>query len=137
MKLRWRNRKFSSLPFFVGKNHPYESWGVIKKFHFIDYLKLGKLIVSVWIIPWIFKSCQIKLSIPFGPKIKYLSNQLRYTRSTNFKYSKVWVFTIIVKFIDNGNDDVEYDHIHGNMIYGIVSLGPASGVPKLTHYGVV
>ena len=107
----------------MGK-HPYGRKFLIRDYSYRVDPKLGKGVVSVKIIPYVFHSCQKQLFIPWGPKIKYLCNKSRYTRALICKYSQIMVSYnnwIILNFIDEGKYCVDYEHINVTILDGNVA----------------
>ena len=69
--------------------------------------------------PCICHACSTKLYIPWDSTTKEAYIQPRYGKVNNFKYSKIlgshnnWV---IMKFLDDGSDNVEYECINRNIL---------------------
>ena len=77
------------------KNDQHEIIGIIWDYHYKANIKLGQSIVAVMMNPWCFKAHKIQLNIDWDKKIKDPSKQVIYARVTNWKYSRVWLFTMI------------------------------------------
>ena len=124
MKCIWNNKLFPSLNLINGKTAPYVSKGIIRHHHYKSYLNLGRGVVDIRRITWRFLACKTQSSLPCDTKTKNAYNQPRYGRVYDLKYYLLIGYNnnwIITNFLDDGTDEVYYDHSYRTIIYGNVT----------------
>ena len=119
MKLRRSNKFFPSSNVINGKTDSYKRKGVLRHCQYRSDTKLGTGVVDLRRIPCNFHHFTTQWYLPWDSKSKGACNQPIYGRVSYCKYFIIFGYHnnwIIMNFIDDGADEVEYEHINRNIL---------------------
>ena len=109
--------------YYQWKSSQYVSKRILKHYHYLLDTKLCPGIDVIRRITYSFHACAKIVYLPWDSTNKEAFNQPRYGRVYHFKYSLNICYHnnwIMMSFLDDGTDEVQYIHINKTKLYGNV-----------------
>ena len=123
MEILWNNKPFPSLNVINGKSYAYVSKGVLRNYHYRSEIKFVQGVVAIRCMTRSYSAYTTILPLPWDSTTEEAFKQKIYCRVYNCTYFLIigspnnW---IILNFIDDGTDNVDYKCVNQTILDGNV-----------------